>query len=81
VWKAVEAALPSREGYRIVGVWNSTMAADDADARQARIEKAFNGIDALQQKLWGPRCRLRLPGAVEAEARGILKAAGAERWV
>ena len=44
VWKVVEAAVPSKEGYRIVWVWNSLMAAEDAEARQARIEKAYVGL-------------------------------------
>jgi len=41
VWKVTEAQLPSKEGYRIIWVWNSLMAAEDADSRQARIEKAW----------------------------------------
>jgi len=41
VWKVTEAQLPSKEGYRIIWVWNSMMAAEDADSRQARIEKAW----------------------------------------
>lgn len=81
VWKVVEAALPSREGYRIVWVWNSLMAAADADGRQARIEKAWMGIERLQTKLQGKRCRLRIREKVEEAARRILKEAGAERWV
>jgi transposase len=80
VWKVVEAALPSKEGYRIVWVWNSLMAADAA-ARQARIEKAYVGIERLQTKLQGKRCRLRLRERVEEAAQKILKEAGAERWV
>jgi len=81
VWKVVDATLPSREGYRVVWVWNSLMAARDADARQARIEAAWLGIERLQTKLQGPRCRLRARGRVEQEAQRILKDAGAARWV
>ncbi|MEK7837800.1 MAG: IS1634 family transposase, partial [candidate division NC10 bacterium] len=81
VWKVVEAAVPSQEGYRIVWVWNSLMAAQDAEARQARIEKAYLGIERLQTKLQGKRCRLRLRERVEEAARKILKESGAERWV
>jgi transposase len=77
----VEAAVPSKEGYRIVWVWNSLMAAEDADARQARIEKAYVGLERLATKLDGKRCRLRLRERVEAAAQTILKEAGAERWV
>ncbi len=81
VWKVVEAAVPSREGYRIVWVWNSLMAEEDAGARQARIEQAYLGIERLQSKLQGKRCRLRLRERVEAAARKILEESGAERWV
>jgi len=81
VWKATEAALPSAEGYRIVWVSNSLMALKDASSRGARIEKAFTEIGLLQEKLQGPRCRLRLPEKVDETVRKILKASSAERWV
>ena len=81
VWKVVEAAVPSDAGYRIVWVWNSLMAAEDAGARGARIEKAYIGIERLQTKLQGKRCRLRVRERVEAAVQKILKGAGAQRWV
>ena len=81
VWKVVQAPLPSKEGYRIVWIWNSLMALEDDDGRQARIEKAWLGIERLQTKLQGKRCRLRLREKVEEAAARILKDAGAERWV
>ncbi|MBI4841721.1 MAG: hypothetical protein HY803_11725 [candidate division NC10 bacterium] len=81
MWKVVETELPSNEGYRIVWVWNSLMAAEDAQARGARIEKAYVGIERLQTKLQGTRCRLRLRDRVQEAAQKILKEAGAERWV
>lgn len=81
VWKVADAALPSKEGYRIVWVWNSLMAAEDAEARQARIEQAYVDIERLQTKLQGKRCRLRLRERVEEAVQKILKEAGAERWV
>jgi transposase len=81
IWKVVEAKLPSKEGYRIVWVWNSLMALEDADGRQARIEKAWLGIERLETKLQGKRCRLRLREKVEGVASKIIKEAGADRWV
>jgi len=81
VWKVVESDLPSKEGYRIVWVWNSLMAAEDGNGRQARIEKAWMGIERLQTKLQGKRCRLKLREKVEEAAAKALKDAGAERWV
>jgi transposase len=81
VWKVVESDLPSKEGYRIVWVWNSLMAAEDSNGRQARIEKAWMAIERLQTKLQGKRCRLKLREKVEEAAAKALKDAGAERWV
>lgn len=81
VWKVVQAQLPSKEGYRIVWVWNSLMSLDDSERRQSRIEKAWLGIERLQTKLQGKRCRLHLREKVEAAATKVLKESGAERWV
>jgi transposase len=81
VWKVVEASLPSAEGYRIVWTWNSLMAVQDAEARGARIEKACEEIERLQIRLQGTRCRLKSRERVEETARGIIREAGAERWI
>ena len=81
VWKVVEAEIPSKEGYRIVWVWNSLMARHDAEARQARIEKAWLSIERLQTKLTGKRCRLRSRQRVEEASEKILQEAGSARWV
>jgi transposase len=81
VWKVVEAELPSAEGYRIVWVWNSLMAEEDAEARGARIEKANADIEGLERRLQGPRCRLKLLERVRQEADRILAVSGAARWV
>jgi transposase len=81
VWKVVEAPIPSREGYRVVWVWNSLMAQEDAESRQGRIEKAWLGIERLQTKLQGKRCRLRLRERVEEAVEKIVQEAGAQRWV
>ncbi len=81
VWRVVEAPVPSKEGYRIIWVWNSLMAAHDAEARQARIERAWAALQALQVKLAGPRCRMRSRARVEAAAKAIVHTAGATSWI
>jgi transposase len=81
VWRVVEAALPSAEGYRVIWVWNSLMAWHDADSRQARIEKAWLAVEQFQTKLAGPRCRYRNRARVEAAVQALLTAAGAAQWV
>jgi len=81
VWKVVAAEMPSQEGYRIVWVWNSLMALEDATSRQARIERAYLGIERLQTKLQGKRCRFRLRANVEEAVQAILTEAKATRWL
>jgi transposase len=81
VWKVVEAPLSSKEGYRIVWVWNSAMAERDADARQSRIEKAWIEMERFETRLRGKRCRFHSRHQVEKEAEKIIEATGAERWV
>src|SRR5712691_805496 len=81
VWRVVEAPLPSKEGYRIIWVWNSLMAAHDAEVRQAHIERAWEALQHLQAKLAGPRCRLRSRARVEAAAKTIVHTAGATPWI
>jgi transposase len=81
VWKVTEAQLPSKEGYRIIWVWNSLMAAEDADSRQARIEKAWISVEQLKTRLEGKRCRIRTRERVDVEIERILKESGARRWV
>jgi len=81
VWRVVEAPLPSKEGYRIIWVWNSLMATHDAEVRQARIERAWAALQALQAKLAGPRCRMRSRARMEAAAKAIVHTAGAISWI
>ncbi len=81
IWKVVDAPQPSAEGYRIVWVWNSLMSLEDGESRRSRIEKACAGLDRLQAKLQGSRCRFRLRGKVEEAAAQILLAGDANRWV
>ena len=81
VWKVVEAAVPSAEGYRVIWVWNSLMAWHDADRRQARIEKAWLAIEQFETKLQGPRCRYRTRDRVAAAAQALLTTTGAGQWV
>lgn len=81
VWKAVESPIPSAEGYRIVWIWSSLKAAEDEQARAARIEKAGLAVEELRARLRGPRCRYTSRGAVADAAAPLVAAAGAERWL
>ena len=78
LWRGLEAPVPSAEGYRIVWVWNSLLAIDDATIRESRLTQATARLEALQAQLANPRCRLRTP---EAVAAALARALGpAEHW-
>lgn len=81
VWKAVESPIPSQEGYRIVWGWSSLKAAQDEQARAARIEKAGVALEEFRARLRGPRCRYTRRGAVADAAAQFVAQAGAARWV
>ena len=53
----------------------------DAESRRRSIEKARVALDELDQKLKGPRCRLKDLEAVETAGRAAVEAAGGSRWV
>ena len=81
VYSTFPAPVPSAEGYRIIWVHSTAKAARDATSRQARIEAGAAAIDALADRLAGPKCRLKTKVAVEQEAAAALQRAGAARWI
>src|SRR5680860_1283551 len=68
VYSTFSAPLPSAEGYRVIWVHSTAKAARDAACRQARIEAGAAAIDALADRLAGPKCRLKTRTAIEEEA-------------
>lgn len=81
VWWTAPAPIPSAEGYRIVWVRSSAKISRDAHTRQERIERALKALQALSERLAGPKSRLRSRQAVEQAAGSALAQAGAERWI
>lgn len=81
VYATCPAPTPSAEGYRIIWVHSTAKAARDAAARQTHIEAGLAAIEALADKLAGPRCRLRSKVAVHEAATAALTDAHAGRWV
>ncbi len=75
------APSPSAEGYRIVWMRSSEKVRFDAESRRRSIEKARVALDELDQKLKGPRCRLKDLEAVKTAGSAAVEAAGASRWV
>lgn len=81
VYSTFRAPLPSAEGYPIIWVHSTAKAARDGASRRARIEAGAAALDALSVRLAGPKCRLKTPVAIEAEAAAALARAGATRWI
>ena len=81
VYSTTPAPTPSAEGYRITWVQSTGKAARDAASRQARTEAGIAAVEALGERLAGPRCRLRSRVAVEQAATSALAKAGATAWV
>lgn len=81
IWQTAPAPIPSSEGYRIVWVRSSQKTRTDADIRQQRIERGLHAVDALNERLAGPKNRLHDRASVEAAATAALHGAQAERWI
>jgi transposase len=81
VYLSTPAPSPSVEGYRIVWIRSSEKEVNDAMKRRRAIEMAGVALRELDEKLSGPRCRLKDERSVEAAAKAAIEAAGASRWV
>ncbi|MGK2855295.1 MAG: IS1634 family transposase [Microbacteriaceae bacterium] len=81
VYCTTPAPTPSAEGYRIVWVHSTAKAGRDAASRMTRTEAGIAAIEALNDKLAGPRNRLKTRAAVEQTAVAALLDTRAERWV
>ena len=62
-------------------MWSALKAAQDEQARAARIEKAGLALEEFRARLRGPRCRYTRRGAVAAAAAQLVEGAGAARWL
>ena len=80
-WHVAPAPIPSSEGHRIVWVRSSQKTRRDADVRQQRIERGLDALGALNERLAGPKSRLRDRASVEQAATAALTGAIAERWI
>ncbi len=81
VISAVRAPWPSAEGFPIVWVHDSAKQHRDASTRQRRIAKAATAISELNDRLAGPRCRIKQESAVHQAAAAAIAGCCAERWV
>jgi len=81
VFYATSAPSPSIEGYRIVWIRSSDKEVHDAMKRRRAVEDALLALRGIDEKLTGPRCRLKDEGAVADAARAAIERTGASRWV
>ena len=80
-WHTAPAPICSAEGHRIVWARSSQKTRSDADIRQQRIERGLHALQALNQRLAGPKSRLRDRVTVEQAAAAAITGAQAERWI
>jgi transposase len=80
-WQVAPAPIPSSEGHRIVWVRSSQKTRNDAEIRQQRIERGLHALAALNERLAGPKSRLRDRASVEQAATAALAGAVADRWI
>jgi transposase len=81
VYRVTESPIRSAEGFRIVWVWSSQKAEQDARARQERIEKGVLALEVLETRLRGKRARFRDRAAVSQAVDIALHGADAQRWL
>jgi transposase len=76
-----EPEVTSIEGYRLIWYHSTRKAAADAAARQQRLERAWQRLAELQQKLASPRTRHRERAKVAEAIEAILHETGTEEEV
>jgi transposase len=69
------------QGYRLLWYYRTRKAEHDRLARQRRTERALAELNALEDRLSGPRPRLRERSDVEQAVHEILEARQVQRWV
>jgi transposase len=79
--RASQPAATSAEGYRLVWYHSSHKAELDAMARARHLERTWEDLAELQEKLQAPRTRYRQRGKVTEAVEAILEARGTTAWV
>lgn len=69
---AMESPIPDPHGFRILWYFSSHKMQRDADWREHELNKAINGLETLQVKLEGPKCRYRSKRSVTDAVDKIL---------
>jgi transposase len=69
------------DGYRLLWYHSTRKAAQDAAARARSIQRAMTALDALRDRLQGPRSRFRRRSQVDEAVAEILKATETAAWL
>jgi transposase len=80
-YRVSEPPATSAEGYRLVWYHSSHKAELDALARARQLERTWEDLAELQQKLTSPRTRYRQRAKVTEAVEAILQARGTTPWV
>lgn len=80
IWRVCRDPLPSLEGWRVIWVWSALGALHQEHARRERIARATQDVQALQQKLRGPRPR-RDRAQVEHDIQALLVRLTVDRYL
>ena len=79
--RACPSPVPDAHGFRLLWYHSTHKEARDAAFRSDTIEAAWKQLEALRERLQGPRPRLKTRAGVARAADAILKERGAERWI
>lgn len=80
-YRVSEPAATSVEGYRLVWYHSSRKAEFDALARSRQVERTWEDLAELQEKLKSPRTRYRQRSKVTEAVEAILQTRGTTAWV
>jgi transposase len=72
VFSAYESHFPSDDGYRIIWIWSSQKAEQDALTRRRRLARATEELQALAARLQSPRSRVRDIERAQELAKAVL---------
>jgi transposase len=78
---AVESPIPESDGFRLIWFHSTHKHERDVQSRQDAIDRALKGLQELQAKLEGPRCRITTKHGAAQAAEEAVSTAGAQRWI
>lgn len=80
-WYVYLSELPSAETWPIVWVWSTLLTQYHEENRRRRVTAAVEALNALHQRLIGPRARRRAAKQIDLQVAKILKKHHARRYL